>query len=262
VPLVIEPPSESPRTWTRTWEAKQWRGSREELIATAQAALDEMAARGEKNVYELVVVHFADDSGQEFRSVQAWRDRSPELAPEEIVGLHISLDGDATRVGLEADRDKGLKVTAEGSEAFAIGIAATLKSRLSGGADAGAQVAAEMPLPRSFRIASGVLAIIAAALAISVYLLLGKLVPSLLVGLFVWVIGLMGAAVDGVRAMERNQPPGFVLVAEGDQFPDEAEDRGGPIWTAKAWFDRHPAIRWGGTLILGAILGALASKAL
>jgi hypothetical protein len=61
---------------------------------------------------------------------------------------------------------------------------------------------------------------------------------------------------------EARKPSPLVLVAEGEQFADEGEEKDGPIWRAKEWFDRHPAIRWGGTLIIGAILGALASKVL
>ncbi|HEX3734852.1 MAG TPA: hypothetical protein VHU86_06815 [Solirubrobacterales bacterium] len=61
---------------------------------------------------------------------------------------------------------------------------------------------------------------------------------------------------------EGRKPARFVLVAEGQQFADEGDEKGGPIWRAQRWFDRHPFVKWAGTLLLGALVGALIAHAL
>jgi hypothetical protein len=267
VPFVIEPPSKGPRLWTRSWEAGRWRGSSGDLIAAADAAREEIVTLGlEIGMIESVEVGYADESDQAFGSLAAWSGDPSLGAPGEIRSVRVVLDGDTAKVKMEGGPKKGLVVVAEGSETFANGIRATMKSRLSGGADAAAEAVKAVPVSRSQRIAVVVALVVSVALGVGFYYYESPEVrwatPGILVGVLLFSALLIPIYGFGSEEREKRFPPRFVLVPEGEQFADEPEEDDGPIWKAKRWLDRHPFLKWAGTLALGALAGALAGHAL
>lgn len=258
--------AQQPRVYERDWQASPWRGSLEELVSAAQAAVDEMIRQaGELTEQELAMgavlehgsIDFADGSKQAFDSLSKLMELT-SIDPSEFEEISIILRVRTSKVSLRGGFG-GLSVSAEGSEAFAAGIVATLKSRLAGGAEAGRQ-AAVVPLR-----------------LIDWFLL--ALAPIVFVGVQIYLYGyfdsddavgnaFMGFLIAGVPAAvasfvipdgkDKRRPSPFALVREGAQFPDEDERQTGPVWRAKAWFDKHPALALVLVLLIGALLGRAA----
>lgn len=208
---------------------------------------------------ENVSLDFDDASTQDFGSLDGLQEAVSTVDIADVTGLRIGFPVDVnTSVQIRAG-SFALSVKAEGSEAFASGMVATLKSRLAGGAEAGDQ-AAQIPLrfidwfllsliPVTF-VGSQIL-----LYAISKY---DDTVWFLFMGSFVAFIPALIAGTVISEGRDKRKPPAFVLVAEGEQFPDEGEKRTGPVWRAKEWFERHPAVALLSVLVIGALLGRAA----
>lgn len=189
------------------------------------------------------------------------QEAAPSIAPTEISGLSIRVEvkdrGVATASAeISASVGSGLRVKAKGTETFASGMVATLKSRLAGGSEAG-EKASDVPF-RPIDIIVLVLVALGPAAVFLWRLDSEDLTKALSYGAvaLILVLGVAVFVVGGYQS--ENKPPPFVLVPEGEQFPDEGEDRTGPVWSAKAWFDRHPALRFSSVLVTGVVLGRAA----
>lgn len=263
MPIVIDPPepSPSPRVYDRGWHPSYWRGSLDEILGAARAALDEIKRQhSEELIFENVHLDFADESMQDLGSLKGLEDVISTVKISEVMGLgiHISAQGNAIASVRIAASSLGLNVSAKGTETFASGMVATVKSRLAGGAEAG-EHAARVPLRF---IDWFLLALIPAAL-VGVFVFYTSLKYHDLIGFF-----LLGVIVPLVPAwlayfvidsgQDKRSPPRFALVPEGQQFPDEGDEKTGPIWTAKAWFEEHPAVALMSVLVIGALLGRVA----
>lgn len=251
--------------YSREWSPPFWRGSLDEAVAAGRAALDELGRQNpEGEIRQSVSLGYADGSTQEFGFVDTLQESASTIDPGEVTAVSIHVEATAwgkptASAQIEAKAKDGLSVKAEGTETFASGMVATLKSRLGGGADAGEQ-AAEVPLrfidwlffaliPVAF---VGMLVFedqqfeyqdTASAIAFALFV---SLIPTII-----------ALAVFGLGQISRS-PLRFVLVAEGEQFPDEGERRTGPIWRAKAWFEKHPLVAVVTLLVIGALLGRAA----
>jgi hypothetical protein len=260
--IVVDPPepSPSPRVYKRGWSPSYWRGSLDEVVGAARAALDEIKRQRPDEMFEEnVSLDFDDASTQDFGSLDGLQEAVSTVDIADVTGLRIGFPVDVnTSVQIRAG-SFALSVKAEGSEAFASGMVATLKSRLAGGAEAGDQ-AAQIPLrfidwfllsliPVTF-VGSQIL-----LYAISKY---DDTVWFLFMGSFVAFIPALIAGTVISEGRDKRKPPAFVLVAEGEQFPDEGEKRTGPVWRAKEWFERHPAVALLSVLVIGALLGRAA----
>jgi hypothetical protein len=256
-----------PRVYKRSWEPHYWRGSVDQAVSAARAAEAEIRRqRPNAEQQQHVSVSYRDGSGQGFESLSAFEMALASISPKEVEGFSITVGADNepnASVRISGRQPAGLTVTTEGSEAFAAGILATLKSRLAGGAEAGDR-AARLPI----QPVEIIVPLVPLGLAVGLYFYLdGQFTYTDTVGVLLLPIFLLLMAWTGIGGWigfrrEGRKPPPLVLVEEGEQFADEGEPGNGPIWRAQRWFDRHPAIRWGGTLLLGALLGALASKIL
>lgn len=233
------------------------------------AARDEVRAlASDDGTVQSVDIGYTDDSDQRFANLEAWRDDPSLEAPDDIKSICIVLNGTA-KVTVTGDAEQGLEIVAEGSETFANGVRATMKARLSGGADAGTKAAAEVPLPRWLTIALLIAVFPAVALGLYVHSI-ETYDPSSLQPLLIAVLGfaICGAPILGIAATKREErlPPRFQLVEEGDQFPTEKEDRSGPAWSVKGWLERHFVIgiflNWLGAGVVGAIIALLVTKAI
>jgi hypothetical protein len=203
-------------------------------------------------------VEFIDGSEQAFDSLAALRALTT-ADPGEIEEISIRLRVKESSVWITGNRSRGLSVSADGTQAFASGMVATLKSRLAGGAEAGEQ-ATVVPL----RLVDWLLLALIPVLFIGAQVFLyahfshDDPVGFALMGLiFAFIPGLI-ASFSIPEGKEGRRPPPFVLVREGEQFPDEGEPRTGPVWRAKAWFEKHPAVALLSVLVIGAMLGRAA----
>lgn len=262
--VVFDPPEEPPRVYKREWPASRWRGSMNEILAAAQAAHDEISRLGATGIIESVKLEFANKSEQLYGSLSAWERAASKIDPAEVRTVEFSVDAVDSAVKLRGDPEVGLTVFASGTESFANGLIATLKSRLSGGAEAGEAIAAAVPLPLASRIFYCLAPVSAFAIVLFFYLEFGDIdVGSILVALLAGSGCLALASSISSDVGERNMPPRFVLVREGDQFPaDDAGARSGPVWRSRAWFDQHPLLKLLGTLLAGGLVGALISVAI
>jgi hypothetical protein len=265
--IVVDPPepspsepSPSPRVYKREWSPSYWRGSLDEVVGAARAALDEIKRQRPGEMFEEnISLDFDDASTQDFGSLDGLQEAVSTVDIADVTGLRIGFPVDVnTSVQIWAS-SFGLSVKAEGSEAFASGMVATLKSRLAGGAEAGDQ-AARIPLRFIDWFLLGLIPVAFFGSQFFLYstsehddklwfLFMGiaaAMIPAFIAG---------GVFFDG---MENRLPPSFVLVAEGEQFPDEGEERTGPVWRAKAWFEKHPVVALMLVLIVGALLGRAA----
>ncbi|HEY5941888.1 MAG TPA: hypothetical protein VIT89_03400 [Solirubrobacterales bacterium] len=261
--IVLDPPERGPRVYKREWKASAWRGSLDEIVGAVQAAVDEIHRQGIQYVSEVSILEYKDGSSETINSLDALREMVGNADPAEVKNLSVRLAGGTPSVLLRGTADKGLSVTAEGSEAFAAGMVATFKSRLAGGAEAGEMMVLVPIRPFEWFL-----------LALSPVLFVGALVFLFVqsrdddVVFFLLMAGLVGGAplFVGFGAIADNNrtsnPVRFVLVPEGDQFPDEGEAKDGPVWRAKDWFERHPFIKLVLTLLVGGLIGALIAQGL
>lgn len=265
--IVVDPPepSPSPRVYERGWSPTYWRGSLDEIVGAAQAALEEIKRQhpDEEAIGESVHLDFADKSKQDLGSLAGLRDALPNIDIKEVQGFWISFTvlGKVTAsVRIKASESQ-IDVNASGSEAFAAGMVATLKSRLAGGAEAGEQ-AASVPMRVVDWVLLGLIPVAFIGAQVFCYAQFSHDDP-------VWFLflGLVAALIPGMiagfvvpDALESRRPPGFVVVPEGKQFRDEGEAGEGPVWRAKAWFDRHPLVKFVLTLIIGGLIGALVAQ--
>jgi hypothetical protein len=232
----------------------------DEIVSAARAMLDEFKRQHPDEAGEVVNLDFADESQQDLGSLDNLENALPTIELGEVAGLWIGVStGLAEFAARIVVGPHGLCANAEGSEAFASGMVAILKSRLAGGAEAGEQAAA---VPLRF-IDWLLLALIPASFIGSQVLLYSQFGhDDTLWFLFMGLLIAMPAALifgfvftDG---QDKRSPPRFVLVPEGEQFSDEGELRTGPVWTAKAWFERHPLVAVATLLAVGALLGRAA----
>lgn len=235
-----------------------WRGSPGELAAAAravQAEIDQIQTT-EEDGFQSLVLNFADDSRQDFGTVDEMETAMEGLSPAEVCEFNFFFCGSGeTSVSISGSR-RGIEAGASGSLGFASGAVATVKSRLSGGVKAG---------ERAAKVSMGIVDWIfwcaaAIALAAGVGLSMTGAVRELGAAILGALVGCIGVGVYAFvveESHERRKPPPFALVEEGKQFGDEG-DRSGPVWRAKAWFERHPAVGFVLTLILGAALGRAA----
>jgi hypothetical protein len=261
--IVLDPPERGPRVYKREWKASAWRGSLDEIVGAVQAARDEIYRQGTQHVSETSVLEYKDGSSETINSLDALREIAENADPAEVKNLSIRLAGGNPSVLLLGTAEKGMSVTAEGSEAFAAGMVAILKSRLAGGAEAGEMMVFVRIRPFEWFL-----------LALSPVLFVVALVFFFVhfkeddIGFFLLMAGLAGLAplLVGFGLIADNQrrsdPVRFVVVPEGDQFPDEGEERDGPVWRTKAWFDRHPLVKVVTTLLVGGLIGALIAQGL
>lgn len=260
--IVVDPPepSPSPRVYKREWSPSYWRGSLDEIVGAARAALDEIKRQHPDEMFEEnVSLDFDDESTQDFGSLDGLQEAVSAIDITDVTGLWIGFPVDVnTSVRIRAG-SSGLGVSAEGSEAFASGMVATLKSRLAGGAEAGDQ-AAQIPLRFIERFFLALVPVTFIGSQIFFYASSKHDEPAwfLFFGFFISLIpALIGFGLIADSHDDR-LPPRFVLVSEGEQFPDEGEKRTGPIWKAKAWFEKHPAVSLTLVLVVGALLGRAA----
>jgi hypothetical protein len=259
--IVLDPPERGPRVYKREWKTSAWRGSLDEVVSAVQAALDELHRHGIQNLSETSVVDYKDGSSETINSLDAFREMVENAEPAEVKNLSVRLAGGTPSVLLRGTADRGLSVTAEGSEAFAAGMVATLKSRLAGGAEAG-EMMVLVPI-RSFEwflLALSPVLFVAALIFFFVHFKENDIAFFLLMAGLLGGVPLLigfGLIADNVRG---SNPVRFVLVQEGDQFPDQGETRDGPVWKTKAWFDRHPLVKFVLTLLVGGLIGALISQ--
>jgi len=261
--IVLDPPERGPRVYKREWKASAWRGSLDEIVGAVQAAVDEIHRQGTQHVGETSILEYKDGSSETINSLDALREAVENVDPAEVKNLTVRLAGGTPSVLLRGTADKGLSVTAEGSEAFAAGMVATLKSRLAGGAEAGGMMVLVPIRPFEWFL-----------LALSPVLFVAALVFFFVdfkeddIVFFLLMAGLAGGmplffAFGLIADNYRNSDPiRFVLVPEGDQFPDEGEAKDGPVWRTKAWFDRHPLVKFVLTLLVGGLIGALIAEGL
>lgn len=247
------------RNHHREWSASVWRGSLTELTDASQTALDEIERLTSPVLESSPVKLDFIGSDQEFGTLSALDEVTRELDPAEISGFHFcAMCSNDSKVEIVGGGNHGLQVRARGTELFAIGMTGTLESRLSGGYIAGRR-AARVPLG-AWEVVVGAL-ILLSALGLGLFCLsrgLGIAVAGLLALTAVGV--LVQVAADTVLARRSGRrPPAFVVVEEGKQFPDKAENDG-PLWQAKAWLDRHPGTGVGLVLVAGALLGRLAQE--
>jgi hypothetical protein len=255
------------RVYSRSWAPGYWRGSVDQLVGAARAVETEIGRQRPGTAQQdSGLISYLDGSEQKFESLTDFEAGMANTDLKEIEGFRITVaseDEPKASARISGARNSGLTVATEGSEAFAAGMVATLKSRLAGGADAGDR-AAQLPI----QPIECIVPLIPVALAVGLYFYFNSQWTYLgtfsVMFLPVFLLFVAWIAIGGWIAFRREarKPSPLVLVAEGEQFADEGEEKDGPIWRAKGWFDRHPAIRWGGTLIIGAILGAMASKVL
>jgi hypothetical protein len=262
--IVLDPPEPSPsrRVYDRSWSPSYWRGSLDEIMGAARAALEEIKRQHPNDqIAESVHLDFVDDSEQNLGSLDGLQDALPTIDIAEVKGFWIgfSVLGDETASATIKKSVGELGVSAKGSEAFASGMVATIKSRLVGGAEAGEQ-AASVPL----RLIDWLLLALIPAVFIGVQIFCyqqftqNDIFGFILLGTVVAFIPAMIAGFVIPEGKENKLPPRFALVPEGEQFPDEGEARTGPVWTAKAWFEKHPAVALLLVLVIGALLGRAA----
>ncbi len=140
-------------------------------------------------------------------------------------------------VRISGSAQTGIHVVATGSETFAIGMAIALKSRLSGGVEAGER-AARVPPDAADLIAGALVG--ALTFAIGAFGLVRDLGPAVSGLLALTALGVCTQAAYStvwVRRGER-RPPAFRVVREGQQFPDDTVEGDGLLWNAKKWLDR------------------------
>jgi hypothetical protein len=214
----------------------------------------------ERVATQKIELTYADDSEQTFENLESLRDSLPGIKPAEVVDVLMSL-GVPKALTIEGRRSSGFRVAAAGTEAFAAGVVATLKSRLSGGYDAARQASAAATRLRlvDWLLLSSIPLLPAGAVFYYLsYIKYSDAMGAILVG----VLGLLPAIVISIpivfMGLEKRTPPPFALVPEGKQFLDEGERRTGPIWRAKAWFERHPLLGFLAALLTGAVLGRAA----
>jgi len=260
--IVVDPlePSPSPRVYKREWSPSYWRGSLDEIVGAARAALDEIERQHpDEMLDENVSLNFDDESTQDFGSLDGLKGAASTVGITNVAGLWIGFTVDVNTSARITAGSSGLSVSAEGSEAFASGMVATLKSRLAGGAEAGDQ-AARIPLRFIDWLLLALIPVAFVGSQIFLYadskyddtlgfLFMGIFVTFIPASISFWVIS---------EGQDKRKPPPFVLVPEGEQFPDEGERRTGPVWRAKAWFDKHPAVALMLVLVVGALLGRAA----
>jgi hypothetical protein len=267
VSIAADPPEQdSPtRVYSRGWSPQFWRGSLNEVIAAGRAVLDELARQNPEGVIEQnVSLSYADGSTQDFGIVDALRGAAPAIDPGEVTGLSISVEekawGRPTALAeIDANAQVGIRVKAEGTEPFASGMVATLKSRLSGGADAGERAAKQpMRFVEVLLLAMIPLAFVC-ALIFEDQQFAYQDTPSAIVlaVLAAFIPAVLAFGAFTLRELDR-KPIRFILVPEGEQFPDEGERKTGPVWRAKAWFEKHPLIAIATLLVIGALLGRVA----
>ncbi len=259
--IVLDPPERGPRVYKREWKVSAWRGSLDEIVGAVQAARDEIHRQGIQHVSENSILEYQDGSSETINSLDALRGVAENSDPAEMKNLSIRLAGGTPSVLLRGTSNRGLSVTAEGSEAFAVGMVAILKSRLAGGAEAG-----EMMVLVPIRFFEWCLLALSPVLFVATLAFLFVHSKEDDVVFFLLLAGLAGGApllvgfgliADNYR---NSDPVRFVLVPEGDQFPDEGEAREGPVWRTKAWFDRHPLVKFVLTLLVGGLVGALVAQ--
>jgi hypothetical protein len=259
--VVIDPPepSPSPRVYKRGWSPRYWRGSLDEILGAARAAHDEIKRQHpRKEIYERVSLRYGDGSTQDLGSLDALQAAIPAIDIGDVTGLSIStgvFDDTAASIGI-ASMSYGLDIEARGSEAFAAGMVATVKSRLTGGAEAGERAARVSLRLIDWLCLALVPAAVVAALVFNASLDHPPWLGFLLLVLTAGPALLAFSVIESGR--EKREPAGFVLVHEGEQFADAGDARTGPIWTLKAWFEKHPAVALLSVLVIGALLGRAA----
>jgi hypothetical protein len=251
-----------PRVYDRDWRARHWRGSLDEIVSAAKAASEEVSRQeSDAAMWDSVGVDFSDSSTQRFDSLSAFEQSLGQIHPAEVASLRISISSRPLGGGASCSINgggHGLRASAEGSEAFASGVVATLKSRLAGGAEAGERNKRVPLRPLDWLIcAAGVVATLGVALGVALVVNDEQLSTSAgVVAAYVPGFGTWWLFDRSRKNLKRPRP--FELVAEGQQFPGDEKRETGPIWTMKSWFEGHPAISVVTLLVAGALLGRAA----
>jgi len=248
------------RIYKREWVAPVWRGSLAELIDASETALEELGKTAPRETEAMSIDLEFFDGDQTFRSLTSLEETMRQCNPADVAGFHFDVEGpDGFSVRISGGARTGIHVVATGSETFAIGMVIALKSRLSGGVDAG-EKAARVPADAADLIAGTLVGCL--AIAVGAFCLdrgLGVAVSGLFALTALGVCTQTASATVWARRDER-RPPAFRVVPEGHQFPDEAAGDGGVLWKAKEWLDRHPGLGPGLGLAVGALLTRLAQE--
>lgn len=235
-------------------------------MSAVQAALEELKPHISYEPRPKTTFEFRDESHQVVHGIDALRQTAEASDPSEIKNLSVELDGPPSFT-ISGSASHGLTVKAEGSHGFAVGLVGMLAFRFAGGKEA-----AESMAPASVRPVEKFLYALAPVLLVAMYAfsyfvlfnyhdavtLIGDGVLAVLVGLLPVIIAIGMGEVYLLRV----GPPRFVLVKEGEQYPDDSEGRSGPIWTVRDWFKAHPAIAWVVNTAMAGVIGAMIGKGL
>lgn len=261
--FVVDPPEREPRRYQREWQAEAWRGTLDEIIEAVEAALDEVKKQGPAEPRPSATFVYKDGSRETTNGLDALKEVATQADPSEVENLTVELDGPHS-FELAGTPRGGLRVSAEGTHAFAVGMVGMLSFHLAQGEEAGKATAEPSVRPVEwFFIALAPLFFIGAFLAASLNFGLESVEDGIaftVIALAVSAVPLLITAAIATEHAFKSGPPRFVLVREGEQ--EQAPTRKGPIWTVIAWFKSHPVLAFLATAVGSGVVGAVIGKGL
>lgn len=261
--FVVDPPEREPRRYQREWWAETWRGTLDEIIAAVEAALEEVKKQGSAEPRPSATFVYKDGSRETVNGLDALKEVATQVNPSEVENLSVKLDGPPS-FELAGTPRGGLRVSAEGTHAFAVGMVGMLSFHLAQGEEAGKATAEPSVRPIEwFFIALAPIFFVGFFLALALNFGVDGVEDGIaftVLSLGVSAIPILVMAGIAMEHAFKSGPPRFVLVREGEQ--EQAPTRKGPIWTTKAWFKSHPALAFLATAVVSGLVGAVIGKGL